>query len=142
MMNLFRICLLAISFSAPSFVKAEVNYPYPEKKKIFINNEYNSRHPKEGLRIINPDKSAWLIQAWAENEQREKYPVVYPPLTRLEKYESIYLKIYENDIAKSNISWFIVKIIPSTDKAVNNRITIPVIYRIKIEYKNSEEQKT
>lgn len=142
MINLFRICLLAIAFSAPSFVKAEVNYPYPDKKKILINNEHNSKHLKEGLRIINPDKSAWLIQAWAEDEQREKYPVVYPPLMRLEKYESTYLKIYASDISKNNISWFVVKVIPSTDKTVKNRITIPVIYRIKMEYKNSEEQKT
>ncbi|MBW5879269.1 fimbria/pilus periplasmic chaperone [Yersinia enterocolitica] len=141
MINFLRVCLLAIMLTTTFSVGAEVNYPYPEKKTIVISNEYDSKNLKENLRIINPDKSSWLVQAWAEDEKREKYSLVYPPLTRLEEYGSIFLQIHTNDIEKDKISWLVIKIIPSLDKKIRNRLTIPVIYRLKIKIKNNEEKK-
>lgn len=133
-MNKFlRVCLLAVTFSTPPFVGAVVNYPYPEKKTIAVSNEYASGIPKGNLRIINPDKSAWLVQAWAEDDNREKYSVIFPPLTRLEEYGSTFLQIYNNDVNRSKIRWVVVKIIPPIDKNVRNKITIPIIYRLKIQ---------
>ncbi len=122
--------IIAIFFS--ELASAEISYPYPTEPQVHLQRDETSLALKGQLQVINPGENIWLIQAWGEDENRKKHPVIFPQISRIEKYGSILLKIYPEIVSENEMKWFVIKIIPTTQKEQHNRLSIPVVYRLKL----------
>ncbi|ENZ5952285.1 fimbria/pilus periplasmic chaperone [Escherichia albertii] len=126
----FILFIVTIFYSAGA--NAEISYPYPTDTQVRLQSDETSLALKGQLQVINPGENIWLIQAWGEDENRKKHPVIFPAISRIEKYGNVLLKIYPETVGKKEIKWFVVKIIPATKKEQHNRLSIPVVYRLKL----------
>ncbi|MEQ1928459.1 fimbria/pilus periplasmic chaperone [Escherichia albertii] len=131
----FSVVIISILYLCPQTIYALNQYPFPERHQICLKYDGDSGEVKGYLRIDNPGENIWLIQSWVEDEKHNRYSIIYPPLTRIEKKSSVALKFYSEKYS-GDLKWAIIKIIPSIKKKEGNKLTIPVIYRLRICNKN------
>lgn len=105
---------------------------------------YSGDNREATLSVRNPDKTAYLIQAWADNGYSDgdtgkiiKAPfLVTPPLFRLDAGSENILRIIRSDDSLNNtqesLSWMNVKSIPSMSDGDKNILQIAVKTRIKL----------
>lgn len=109
--------------------------PYPEKNRIIIRG--NEAEVTTGnLTVTNPGSRPWLMQAWLEDENGVRNGHVYPELSRLEPDFSRRLLIApalsQWREEKEGLNWLVIRLIPSTVSDSRNRLTIPVVLRLKV----------
>lgn len=107
--------------------------PYPSHTRVIINEHENINGE---LIVHNPGNGVWLTQSWLEDEKGKLSGTVLPSLIRLEErfsYKLIikpYDKIMRGDTEK--LLWLNIKFIPSTNKDDDNKLVIPIIYKMKV----------
>ncbi|EGO4413999.1 fimbria/pilus periplasmic chaperone [Escherichia coli] len=107
--------------------------PYPSHTRVIINKHKNINGE---LIVHNPGNKVWLTQSWLEDEKGTLSGTVLPSLIRLEErfsYKLIikpYDKLMRGDTEK--LLWLNVKFIPSTNKNDDNKIVIPIVYKMKV----------
>ncbi|EOT8213862.1 molecular chaperone [Escherichia albertii] len=109
--------------------------PYPEKSRVIIR-ENEAEVTTGDLTVTNPGSRPWLIQAWLEDESGVREGQVYPELSRLEANFSRRLLIVPSlswwREGREGLSWLVIRLIPSTAPDSNNKLTIPVMLRLKV----------
>lgn len=108
---------------------------------------YNGGKREASLSVRNPDKTPYLIQAWAdgngafgENKNAPQPPfVVTPPLFRLDAGNENMVRIIRTggDLPedRESIYWMNIKSIPASAKSDKNVLQISVKTRIKLIYR-------
>lgn len=108
---------------------------------------YDGSKREATLSVRNPDKRAFLIQAWADNDGQDgsntnnsKPPfIVTPPLFRLNSGSENIMRIIRTDNNlpgdRESIFWMNVKSIPSMSEDAKNVLQIAVKTRIKLIYR-------
>ncbi len=132
--NSYLYILILSMFFCYDGVTATVKYPFPSETRIQLKNNLNRTYYEASVRIVNPSEQVWLIQSWGEDIDNMPYQISFPSLQRLEPRSSVALKIYlKNDSNEEKMpDRLLIKLIPSTSKMSTNRITIPLIYQLKI----------
>ena len=114
-------------------VLAVVDYPYPEDTSIYLKKHIKDSYLRGSLRISNPGSTAWLVQVWTEDENKNRFANAYPSLMRLEPNSSKVINVYpERTSETTNLKWLLISFIPSQNKVERNQLAIPVSYRLKI----------
>lgn len=107
--------------------------PYPSHTRVIIN-QHNSMSGE--LMLHNPGGRVWLAQSWLEDEKGIISGTVLPSLVRLEQQFSNKIRItpYVNLMQGNTekILWLNVKFIPTTNKNDDNKLVIPIIYKMKV----------
>lgn len=136
MMRIIGIILLVlISYS----VKAKVEYPFPRVTEVFLWKNGAENYVSGELSVTNPGDNPWLVQTWAEDENNRRYNIVYPSIFRLEPFITHKLNIYPEKTHKENdIKWILVTFLPATKGNKNNKLIIPVTYRLKVKYSDNK----
>ena len=108
---------------------------------------YDGSKREASLSVRNPDKQAYLIQAWTDSngpEGKEKDTpkppfVVTPPLFRLESGAENLMRIIRSGGTlpedRESVFWMNVKSIPSMPETAKNVLQIAVKTRIKLFYR-------
>ncbi|HBR1031141.1 TPA: molecular chaperone [Klebsiella quasipneumoniae subsp. similipneumoniae] len=132
-----KIILLYVFFICfyISNARADINYPHPDETSVLLEKDDNTNLLKGVLRIRNPGNQPWLVQSWAEDDQKKKSKIVFPNLTRLEPDSVKNLTIVDKK-NKQNNKFIVVLFIPNTDDDDHNIMSIPVAYKLKISYKD------
>lgn len=109
--------------------------PYPEKSRVIIR-ENEAEVTTGSLTVTNPGSRPWLMQTWLEDENGVRKGHVYPELSRLEPDFSRRLLIAPSlsqwREGKEGLNWLVIRLIPSTASDSRNRLTIPVVLRLKV----------
>lgn len=109
--------------------------PYPEKSRVIIR-ENEAEATTGSLTVTNPGSRPWLMQTWLEDENGVRKGHVYPELSRLEPDFSRRLLIapslFQWREGKEGLNWLVIRLIPSTASDSRNRLTIPVVLRLKV----------
>lgn len=109
--------------------------PYPEKSRVIIR-QGEDVNVTGNLTVTNPGSRPWLIQTWLEDEEGVRVGHVYPELSRLEANFSRRLLIVpalsQWREERENVSWLIIRLIPSTESDGRNRLSIPIVLRLKV----------
>ncbi|CUA13306.1 molecular chaperone [Escherichia coli] len=109
--------------------------PYPEKSRVIIRQGADV-HTTGSLTVTNPGSRPWLMQAWLENENGVREGHVYPELSRLEASFSRRLLIAPSQsqwsAEREGLNWLVIKLIPSMEPDGRNRLTIPVMLKLKV----------
>ncbi|MFI0604972.1 molecular chaperone [Escherichia coli] len=109
--------------------------PYPEKSRVIIR-ENEAEATTGSLTVTNPGSRPWLMQTWLEDENGVRKGHVYPELSRLEPDFSRRLLIAPSRSqwreGKEGLNWLVIRLIPSTERDGRNRLTIPVVLRLKV----------
>ncbi|EPA9819920.1 fimbrial biogenesis chaperone [Escherichia coli] len=109
--------------------------PFPEKSRVIIR-ENEAEVTTGNLTVTNPGSRPWLMQAWLEDENGVREGQVYPELSRLEANFSRRLLIAPSlsrwREGREGLNWLVIRLIPSTAPDSNNKLTIPVVLRLKV----------
>ena len=109
--------------------------PYPEKNRVIIR-ENEAEASTGSLTVTNPGSRPWLMQTWLEDENGVRKGHVYPELSRLETDFSRRLLIAPSlsqwREGKEGLNWLVIRLIPSTASDSRNRLTIPIVLRLKV----------
>lgn len=109
--------------------------PYPEKSRVIIK-QGNKVATTGNLTVTNPGSRPWLMQVWLEDENGVREGRVYPELSRLEPEFSRRLLIAPSlsqwREGREGLNWLVIRLIPSTERDGRNRLTIPVVLRLKV----------
>lgn len=108
--------------------------PYPEKSRVIIRDKGTATTGT--LTITNPSSHPWMMQAWLENENGIREGNVYPELSRLEVNSSRRLLINpvhsQWNKGREGLNWLVVRLIPSTKRGEQSRLSIPLVLRLKV----------
>lgn len=128
-MVLYTLCLSSVCAGAG------VQAPYPEKSRVIIT-QGESVVTTGSLAVTNPGESPWLLQAWLEDENGVREGHVYPELSRLEPNFSRRLLIApalsQWSAVREGLNWLVIRLIPSSERDGRSRLTIPLVFRIKV----------
>ncbi|EJZ2266264.1 molecular chaperone [Escherichia albertii] len=109
--------------------------PYPEKSRVIIR-QGEDGNATGNLTVTNPGAEPWLMQTWLEDENGVRTGHVYPELSRLEADFSRRLLITpalsQWREEREGLNWLVIRLIPSTEPDDRNRLTIPVMLRLKV----------
>ncbi|MCZ8781158.1 molecular chaperone [Escherichia albertii] len=136
-MSLRLMILIALTCLCAGQVHAESGgqIPYPEKSRVIIR-ENETEVSTGNLTVTNPGSRPWLMQAWLEDENGVREGQVYPELSRLEPDFSRRLLIAPTlsqwREGKEGLNWLVIRLIPPTTSDSRNRLTIPVVLRLKV----------
>ncbi|EGM7736312.1 molecular chaperone [Escherichia albertii] len=136
-MSLRHMILIALTCLCTGQAHAESGgqTPYPEKSRVIIR-ESEAEATTGNLTVTNPGYRPWLMQAWLEDENGVREGLVYPELSRLEANFSRRLLIVPSlsrwHEGREGLNWLVIRLIPSTAPDNNNKLTIPVVLRLKV----------
>ena len=136
-MSLRCIIVIVLTSLCAGQVHAESGgqIPYPEKSRVIIR-ENEAEATTGSLTVTNPGSRPWLMQTWLEDENGVRKGHVYPELSRLEPNFSRRLLIAPSlsqwREGKEGLNWLVIRLIPSTASDSRNRLTIPVVLRLKV----------
>ncbi|EPB2021905.1 molecular chaperone [Escherichia coli] len=136
-MSLRCMIVIVLTCLCAGLVHAESGgqIPYPEKSRVIIR-ENEAVVNAGNLTVTNPGSRPWLIQTWLEDENGVRSGHVYPELSRLEPDFSRRLQIVpflsQWHEGREGLNWLVIRLIPSTESDSRNRLTIPVVLRLKV----------
>ncbi|MEH5468779.1 fimbria/pilus periplasmic chaperone [Escherichia coli] len=108
--------------------------PYPIKTRVIVHEGLQEK--TANLVVKNPGERVWLLQSWIEDIYGKRYSGIYPVLSRIEPNTNTRLLIYPPKELwiedKESIAWLNIRIIPATFLTKENRLTIPIEYKLKL----------
>ncbi|WP_407576536.1 fimbria/pilus periplasmic chaperone [Escherichia coli] len=127
--------LMILSKANAELLITKESLPYPEHSKVMV--KMAPFNLEGNLLVTNPGDKVWLLQAWMQDEKNNKYPYVYPGLSRLESNSSRNLKVIiprknTESSELANMGWLILRFLPTEKKSIESKLVLPIEYRMKI----------